>query len=554
MKLLIIGGYGMFGGRLAHSLSDLDMDIYISGRNLSKAKAFCEVQTGTARYHPLELDRDDIAKALKTYNPTMVIDASGPFQAYGQGPHKAPYKVVRACIAAGAHYGDLADAARFVDGVSQFDDQAKAAGVFIISGLSTCLGLSGAVIADIAKEVDPVHIEIGIAPSPHVTLGQSVLRAALSYAGGEIDGWRDGQDVTLKGLTEYRRYTISPPGIKPLHNRHFSLAEFPDFTLLPRLYPRLKSVWGGAGIRPEWQHKGLNLLAHMRSVLRFPAPTFLAPIAQKMLKWFARGDHRGGMFVTVEGECEGKMLTRSWHLIAEGDDGPYIPTKACEVIVRKLHAGQGPNVGARTGLSAIELSEFQEVFARHKIVHGYRETRAQEPAFRKVLGDAFDALPESVKGLHAGQSGVWTGQAELKGPANFMGAFANLLAGIRMKSGPSPITFTLDCNGEREVWIRDFGGTKFQSVLKAGTGRNQYLMIERFGFLSVAMALVKKGDKLWFEPRKWYAFGLPMPKFLLPYGETKEFEAEGKFYFDVSLNVPFIGRLAHYRGWLKRSE
>ena len=106
MKLMIIGGYGAFGGRLAGLLSDLPMEILIGGRNLAKAVDFCQRQHGHALYTAVKLDRTEIHSALETHRPDIVVDASGPFQLYGDDP----YGVVKACITTHTHYLDLADA------------------------------------------------------------------------------------------------------------------------------------------------------------------------------------------------------------------------------------------------------------------------------------------------------------------------------------------------------------------------------------------------------------------------------------------------------------
>ena len=128
MKILIIGGYGVFGGRLAELLSDLNqVEIVICGRNLPRARAFCDAYTGQAKIRPLQLDRGDVAPALQAERPDLVVDASGPFQDYGEGR----YSLIQSCIDAKVHYLDFADAADFVFGVSQFDEQAKAAGIYV---------------------------------------------------------------------------------------------------------------------------------------------------------------------------------------------------------------------------------------------------------------------------------------------------------------------------------------------------------------------------------------------------------------------------------------
>jgi len=116
LRILVLGGYGVFGGRLAELLSDTEgIELIICGRSLSRASDFCEHHHGKASIRPHELDRAAVAEALKTERPNLVVDASGPFQNYGD----EPYGVIKACIAAGTDYLDFADAADFVFGVSQ---------------------------------------------------------------------------------------------------------------------------------------------------------------------------------------------------------------------------------------------------------------------------------------------------------------------------------------------------------------------------------------------------------------------------------------------------
>ena len=148
MKLLILGGYGVFGGRLAELLADIEgLHILICGRNALKAQRFCEARTGAAQFTPFALDRADIAQALASERPDIVVDASGPFQDYGT----APYAVVQACIVAGVNYFDFADASDFVFGISEFDDAAKKAGVCVLSGVSSFPVLTAAVLREMAS-------------------------------------------------------------------------------------------------------------------------------------------------------------------------------------------------------------------------------------------------------------------------------------------------------------------------------------------------------------------------------------------------------------------
>src|SRR5436190_19855164 len=118
LKVPIPGGYGNFGGRLAQLLADEDdLTLIIAGRSRDKAQAFCATLPSTRRAAavPEAFDRDgDVERQLRAIAPDVIVDATGPFQSYGQDPCQDPYRVVRAAIAAGVHYLDLADGSDFV--------------------------------------------------------------------------------------------------------------------------------------------------------------------------------------------------------------------------------------------------------------------------------------------------------------------------------------------------------------------------------------------------------------------------------------------------------
>src|SRR5690242_3434393 len=115
MKILILGGYGSFGGRLVQLLADEPrLTLIVAGRSATKAQAFCAGIVAQARLVPMGFDRDsDVGALLEAAAPDVLVDASGPFQDYGADP----YRVVRAALARGIHYLDLADGAAFVAGI-----------------------------------------------------------------------------------------------------------------------------------------------------------------------------------------------------------------------------------------------------------------------------------------------------------------------------------------------------------------------------------------------------------------------------------------------------
>ena len=548
MKILILGGYGVFGGRLAELLADVpDLDLLICGRDLGRATRFCAAYQGAARVYPHALDRRDIAAALDSLGPDLVVDASGPFQDYGADG----YRVVAACIAARVDYLDFADGADFVFGIDRFDAAAKAAGVFILSGVSSFPALTGAVLREMAKTMDIQSVEGGIAPSPFAGIGLNVMRAVVGYAGAPVKLRRGGKDAHGIGLAESLRYTVAVPGRLPLRNIHFSLVDVPDLQLIPRAYPALGDIWMGAGPVPEVLHRILNLLAKVRARFRLPSFEPFSRLFYAVLNRMRFGEHRGGMFLRVRGIAGGGAAERSWHLLAEGDDGPYIPSMAIEAIVRKLRAGDRPAAGARSSVDALTLADYDALFEGRSIHTGFRDEQREAPLYRQILGAAFDTLPPKLQLLHGSKAERrWQGHADVRRGTGLLARIVAAIVGFPKAAAHVPVTvaFTPQKNGER--WTRDFGGKRFASLQSRGNGRNDYLLVERFGPLSFAMALVIEHDRLHLVPRRWSAFGIAMPRRLMPRGIGVETEAGGQFRFDVEIAAPIIGLIVAYRGSL----
>src|SRR5438876_304704 len=130
-QVLILGGYGNFGSRIAAALVKDKISIIIAGRERKKAEAlrnklnkdFAEnIITVAAFDANKELD-----KQLDILKPTVVINTIGPFQT-------TDYSIAKACIQHNIHYIDLADARDFVVGITCLDSLAKENNVLVVSG------------------------------------------------------------------------------------------------------------------------------------------------------------------------------------------------------------------------------------------------------------------------------------------------------------------------------------------------------------------------------------------------------------------------------------
>lgn len=554
MKILILGGYGNFGGRLCQLLvSEQRLSLYIAGRSIEKASAFCKTLPPGAIRTPLLFDRNHrLDKVIEKIKPDLLIDASGPFQTYGDDP----YRLVKTCIAHAVNYMDFADGSDFVKGISKFDNEAKKHGLYVLSGVSSFPVLTAAVVRHLSIEMHHISsIKGGIAPSPYARVGLNVIRAIAAYSGKKLPLKRNGRASYAYAMTETMRYTICPPGCLPLRNTRFSLVDVPDLQVLPELFPTVNAIWIGAGPVPEILHRILNGLAWLVRLHLIPSLSLFAPLFYLAVNFLRWGEHRGGMFVEVSGQDHsGNACVRSWHMIAEGDDGPLIPCMALEALIRRCLDGQAPVVGARAASRDLELEDYERLFAERSIVTGQRNSshmNARQRLFPHLLGDAWHTLPPTLQSFHNATTALHaTGKASVERGTGWLAALIAKVFRFPKAAQEVPVKFLVLSSHTNERWIRTFGDKSFSSELTLGTGKFDNLLCERFGPFKFGIALVVEDGQLYFVVRNWSIFNLPLPAAWAPAGNSYEFCEDGKFWFNVEITQPFIGTIVIYRGWL----
>ncbi len=117
-SVMILGGYGNFGKRIAELLSEVpSIEVIIAGRHLAKAQQELKrlESSAQAELRAVEVDSqaNNLETTLRNIKPTLLIHTVGPFQ--GQD-----FRVPKACIANGIHYIDLADDRTYVCSITQF--------------------------------------------------------------------------------------------------------------------------------------------------------------------------------------------------------------------------------------------------------------------------------------------------------------------------------------------------------------------------------------------------------------------------------------------------
>ena len=552
LRILIVGGYGIFGGRLVDLLSDEGrLTLLVAGRSLEAAQQFCAARPAVAaQLVPVTFDRDAADdSSWAALRPWLVVDASGPFQAYGQ----RRYRLIEQCIRRGVPYLDLADGADFVEGVGSFDRAAKAAGICVLSGVSSFPVLTAAVVRRLSESMARVEtVTGGIAPSPYAGVGRNVIRAIASYAGQPVTGG-PASGGAVHGFTDSRAFVIAAPGRLPLGSRRFSPVDVPDLRALPQVWPELLQVWMGAAPVPASLHAVLRAFAWLVRWKLLPTLSPLAPLMHAVMNRVRWGDHRGGMFVEVQGrDAADSVVVRTWHLLAEGDDGPLIPCMAVEAIVRNALAGYMPRPGARAATGDVSLADYEALFARRTIYTGVRVQSPAASLYRHLLGSAWERLPLPLRQLHDTQAQrVWQGECAVERGRNPLALLVGASVGFPAAGSNQTITVTLSPRDGGEHWERCIGGRRFSSRQRAGVGPSQWHVCEAFGPVAVDMALVLSDGELRYIVRRWRLFGVPMPSWLGPRATAVERSSGDRFCFDVSVAHPFTGLIVRYTGWLK---
>jgi hypothetical protein len=257
------------------------------------------------------------------------------------------------------------------------------------------------------------------------------------------------------------------------------------------------------------------------------------------------------MVVEVTGRyADGARLKSTWRLLAFWEDGPRIPTIPALCVVRALLEGKMRARGAMPCVGVISLDTLEREFKRYAIeVERDTESLEREPLFQRVLGQ-FEQMPAIVRAVHSPDPAVdLSGEVDVEGAANWVGGVIARVFGFPRSGRTHKASVTIEREGDGEVWIRRFGDSEFQSHVNAAKKHDG--LTERFGAMTFDMTVAADAGGFQCVITGGRAFGIPLPRVLLPTTRAGgSVDEQGRYRFDVLIELPFIGRLVGYRGWL----
>ena len=356
-SVLVIGGTGHFGGRICRRLSNEQrLQLLVSSRSLQSPESLAaRLDNGRAgaTIMPVALDlgADTFAEDIRRLGADVVIHTAGPYQ--GQD-----YTVARACIEAGSHYVDLADGREFVAGIAALDEPARAAGVSIVAGGSTMPGTSSAMIDAVRDDFSQIHtIESSIAPAHKTPRGISTYQAGLAYCGKPFNCWRDGRWRTVYGWQHLERIRYPELGL-----RFGAICDVPDLELIPDYVPGVQTVEFRASLEAPWEQLTMWLMAaltRLRLVSNWqPTAAFYKKMADRLM---FLGSDKGGLHLRILGlDPDGRVISRTWYLVARRNHGPEVPCSPALLVTRKLLDGTLARRGAFPCLGLFTVDELRQ--------------------------------------------------------------------------------------------------------------------------------------------------------------------------------------------------
>jgi saccharopine dehydrogenase-like NADP-dependent oxidoreductase len=349
--ILVLGGYGFFGQRIAAGLTaHPNIRLLLAGRRLDEAKRVAlALQLPESSAIQLDTSTGTLANSFAQLGVQTVIHTAGPFQ--GQD-----YGVARAAIAAKSNYIDIADGRQFVSEISTLDSLARAAGVTIVSGASSLPALSSAVVErylPLFSRLDAIRI--GIASGARAP-GIATVRGIFGYCGKAFQRLQNGANVVTHGWLDLHRHRFPPPvGVRLLGS-----CDVPDLDLLPKQFPSVHTVTFHAGFASHvghmvvWSLALLVKLGLMRSATPFAGPL------NALSRWIEPFvSDKGGMFVRLEGlGLDGNAMQKAWYLVAAQNHGPHVPCGAAIALAKRFAEGRLLKPGATPCVGMLSVKEY----------------------------------------------------------------------------------------------------------------------------------------------------------------------------------------------------
>lgn len=167
--------------------------------------------------------------------------------------------------------------------------------------------------------------------------------------------------------------------------------------------------------------------------------------------------------------------------------------------------------------------------------------------FEKVLRSDFARLPLTVQRFHQLSGHVaLLGHAETQAPETMFARVLAVLLGAPRHASEGAIRFELSAAPTVETWTRHFPTISMTSRLTLVGCHVE----EKLGLARLTFRVSATEERLSMQLEKMRFLGVPCPRWLLPRIVAEERGSDDKLHFNISAELPVVGKVASYTGHL----
>jgi hypothetical protein len=167
--------------------------------------------------------------------------------------------------------------------------------------------------------------------------------------------------------------------------------------------------------------------------------------------------------------------------------------------------------------------------------------------YRQVLGNDFELLARELQIFHGTTGRIkLSGRCSVTGPQTLLGKLMGWVFALPKTTEETGLLFELDADTMQETWRRHFPNRLMISRMRVVAGT----LVERLGPIDLHFGLRAGEGKLAMLLQGISVGGIRCPKFLVPSVLAEETASPGKLHFNVAAQLPIVGLLVAYQGFL----
>lgn len=354
MRIVVLGGCGDMGSHVVQDLLQTsDAEVVIADYRVKVAEEMASRFGERAR--AAFVDANDPASLRKVLEGAdAAVGCIGPF-------YKFALPMARAALEAKVNYVDICDDYGPVEEILAMDEDARRAGITIITGLGWTPGITNVLARYASQQLDEVdEINMAWTGSASDSKGLAVIMHVFYASTGEVPTWFDGRLIRVKAATGRETVEFPPPlgKVRVFHCGH------PEPITIPR-YIKAKTVSLKGALVPDWNNKILEVFSALGLINTPTRMERMARLIHSIEGIFRVGGVAcSGARVTVKGRKDGQPKTISY---AVADRMGRLTGIPASIGAQWLAQGLIPHKGAFAPEGCIEPEPFLEELAKRGI-------------------------------------------------------------------------------------------------------------------------------------------------------------------------------------------